>query len=115
MKVTDGVNMLNGWEDGCHIKGLDAYPHYEARKRFPTKKHMLVACPRLCAQIVDVVFSRKRRPICLNIRSRDECDFCWAYNLVRKREVPESFKPQISEEINYWESVRNTKNVQLQR
>jgi len=106
--------MLNEWEDSYDIKGLDAYPEYKARKKFATKKHVLVACPRH-GKIVDVVFSRKHRPICLNSLGKDACDFCWAYNLVHKKDIPDSFKQQISGETNYWESVRNTKNVKLQR
>ena len=91
--------------DSYDIKGLDAYPEYKVRKRFPTKKHMLVECPRH-GGIVDVVFSRKHRPICLSSLGEDACDFCWAYDLVHRKDIPESLKPQISEEINYWESVK---------
>ena len=94
--------------DSYDIKGLDAYPKLKMRRKFPAKKHMLVECPRH-GEIVGVVFSRKGRPICLNSIGKDECDFCWAFNLHLRKNISESLKQQILEEINYWESVRNTK------
>jgi len=91
--------------DSYDIKGLDAYPEVKLRRRFPTKKHMLVECPRHSG-MVDVVFSRKGRPICLQVLGKGECDFCWAFNLIPKKDVPESCKPRILEEHNYWQSLR---------
>ena len=92
-------------DDNCDIRGLDAYPELKVRRRFPTKKHMLVEYPRHY-EIVDVVFSRNGRPLCLEVIGKDECDFCWAYNLTCKKDIPESHRQQILEEAKYWQSLR---------
>ena len=91
--------------EGFEIEGLDAYPTLRVRRRFPTKKHMLVECPRR-GGMVDVVFSRKGNPMCLQILDKDECDFCWAYNLIHKKDVPEPLRLQVLEEASYWQSLR---------
>ena len=91
--------------EGFEIKGLDAYPQMKVKRKFPTKKHLLVECPRHY-ETVDVVFSRKNRPVCLDVLGKDECDFCWAYNLVHKKDIPESCRKRILEEHYFWQSLR---------
>ena len=90
---------------GFEIKGLDAYPELKVKKKFPFKKHMLVECPRH-GGLVDVVFSRKDNPMCLQVLDKDECDLCWAFNLTRKKEIFEARTQRILEEYNYWQSLR---------
>ena len=89
---------------GFDIKGLDAYPEVKVRRRFPTKKHLLVECPRHY-EMVDIVFSRKNRPMCLDVLGKEECDFCWAFNLIHKKDIPETHKQRILEEHSYWQSI----------
>ena len=96
-----GMELPDGWE----IEGLDAYPKLEARKRFPTKKHMLAECPRH-GETVDIIFTGAGRPLCLSVLGMDECDFCWAYNLIHKKDIPESLVPQILEEAPYWQNLK---------
>ena len=95
------MEVADGWE----IKGLDAYPTLKARKRFPTKKHMLAKCPRH-DETVDIIFTGTGRPLCLSILSKDVCDFCWAHNLIYKEDIHESLIPQILEEARYWQDLK---------
>ena len=97
------MEVADGWE----IEGLDAYPKLEPRKRFPTKKHMLAECPRH-GETVDVIFTHIRRPLCLSVLGREVCDFCWAYNLIYKKDIPESLRPQLIQEAHYWQNLKGT-------
>jgi len=92
---------------GQDIDGLDAYPELKTRGRFPTKTHIFVECPRQ-SEVVDIIFTRKGRPLCLSILDRNMCDLCWAKNLLHNSEArAETNKEQILDEALYWRSVKD--------
>ena len=91
--------------EGWDIPGLDAYLTLKARKRFPTKKHMLAECPRH-GETVDVIFTLIGRPLCLSVLSMDECNFCWAHNLIHKKDIPESRTDMVLREASFWQNLK---------